>query len=353
MTSGQIPAPHRAGDGWVVAGPASGNLDPDRLEAASRSVEAGEFGKITSLLIAAKGSLVHEAYFDGRGADALRNTRSATKSVTGMLVGVALDKGFLLSVEAPVLPYFADLVPLDHPDPRKEQITVEDLLTMSSLLECDDWNEFSRGNEERMYLVEDWVRFYFDLPIKGFASWEQAPLDSPHGRSFSYCTAGIVAVGALLERATGGPLAEFAEQHLFGPLGITEIGWQWTPTGTPMTGGGLELRSRDLLKLGRLYLDGGIWGDNQVVSEDWVRASTTPKVQIDETTEFGYLWWLGSVGASGPKTPAWYMAGAGGNKVVVVPAQDLVIAVTSENFGVKGAHDLTDRLITEYVLPPT
>jgi CubicO group peptidase (beta-lactamase class C family) len=269
-----------------------------------------------------------------------------------MLVGIAIDLGFLPSVEAPVLPYFADMGPFDHPDPRKEQITVEDVVTMSSLLECDDWNGFSRGNEERMYLVEDWVRFFFDLPIKGFASWQQPPIDSPYGRSFSYCTAGVVALGALLERATGQPLPEFADQHLFQPLGITETGWQWTPTRTAMTGGGLGLRSRDLLKLGRLYLDGGVWAENQVVSEAWIHASTTPKVQINETTEFGYLWWLGSFGADDRRTGAWYMAGAGGSKVVVVPERDLVVVVTSENFGVKGAHDLTDRLITEHVLAP-
>jgi CubicO group peptidase (beta-lactamase class C family) len=320
------------------------------LEDITPAIGAGTYKQITSVIVARDDRVVYERYFDTAGAEALRNTRSATKTVTGMLVGAAVDRR-LLRAESPVLPFFKDRLPVANPDPRKERITVEDFLTMSSLLECDDENEFSRGNEERMYLVEDWVKFTLDLPIKGFPGWQPKPQQSPYGRAWSYCTAGASTLGPLLERATKQSVPAFAQAVLFKPLGIESVKWQFQPLGSAMTGGGLQLRSRDLLKLGQLYLNNGRWQDQQVISEAWVRRSVSPHAHAREDTDYGYPWWLQTFQVHGQNIRTYGMYGTGGNKVYVLPEQRVVVVVTTTNFSVDGAGALTDELFTSLIVP--
>ena len=325
-------------------------IDPARLAAMEAEVAAGHIPKLGSILISRHGEVVYEHYFDG-DASTLRDTRSATKTVAGMLAGIAIDLHLLKDTSASVTQFFADKRPCANPDPRKEKITVEDFLTMSSLLECDDWNEYSRGNEERMYLIEDWVKFTLDLPIKGFPPWANKPKDSPYGRAFSYCTAGAFTVGQVVERASKTTVERFAAKNLFDPLSITEARWPYSPLGLAQTGGGLRLRSGDLLKLAQLYLQKGKWDGKQIVSEAWIEASTRPHVQIDDTTEYGYFWWLKSFGPPSAKVPAFYMSGNGGNKVVAFPSLDAAVVITSTNYNARGMHDVTDRLLNEFIVP--
>jgi CubicO group peptidase (beta-lactamase class C family) len=336
---------------FVAAEPGAAGISLQALASMEASIRAGDFKEVTSVLLARRGKLAYERYFDTDGVEGLRNTRSATKTVTGMLIGVAIDRHLLPGVDARVLDYFPDKQPLQNPDPRKAQITVEDFLTMSSQLECDDENQFSRGNEERMYLVEDWARFTLDLPIRGFPDWVAKPAAAPYGRSWSYCTAGPTTLGPLLERATKQSVPEFARDNLFAPLGITRVKWQFQPLGAAMTGGGLNLRSRDLVKLAQLYLNGGTWSGRRVVSADWVAASIAPHANAREDTDYGYLWWLPTFRAKGREFKCFAMYGTGGNKVYAFPAQQLVVVVTTTNFRVQGAGAITDRLLTEYILP--
>jgi CubicO group peptidase (beta-lactamase class C family) len=198
----------------------------------------------------------------------LRDTRSATKSITDVLIGIAIDEKKLNGVDARVLQLLPEHArKLQNPDPRKDKITVEDFLTMSSPLECDDWNDASRGNEERMYVVEDWAQFILDLPIRGRMHLGEQIDPPPYGRYFSYCTGGVFTLSEVLQKATGVRTDRYAQEKLFGPLGITDAQWVYSPLNIPQTGGGLRLTSRDLLKIAQLYLNGGIWQGNRIVDE--------------------------------------------------------------------------------------
>lgn len=311
-------------------------------------IRVGSFQEISSVLIAHKGEIVFEAYYNGHDATSKHNTRSATKTVTSMLIGSLIDTGQLPSEKVAAAPY-AMPEAVYYPDPRKATITIADLLTMSSILECDDWNTFSRGNEERMYLLEDWNRFYWDLPLRGFPEWATPPEKAPYGRAFSYCTAGTVVLGKIIDSITDS-LEAYADEALFGPLGITDYHWQLIPSGQPMTGGGLGLRSRDLFKLAQLYLNQGRWQGQQLISKEWVKRSTSPKAVIEfrPNTEYGYLWWISEFG----KERAYYMSGSGGNKVAVFPDLELVVVLTSTFYrGGMTAHQQTDRLLEEFIVP--
>ena len=323
---------------------------PARLQEMESAMRSGEFKKIGSVLISKNGKLVYEGYFDG-DASTLRDTRSATKSITDILVGIAIDEKKLSGVDARVL----TLLPehrrrLQNPDPRKDKITVEDFLTMSSPLECNDWNDASRGNEERMYLVEDWVQFILDLPIRGRMHLGEKEEPPKYGRYFSYCTGGAFTLSEVLQRVTGERTDHFAQEKLFGPLGITDEQWVYSPLNVPHTGGGLRLTSRDLLKIAQLYLNDGNWEGKPIVGESWVRTSTQPHAQIDEATEYGYLWWLKSFKSGDKSYPAFFMTGNGGNKVLAFPSLDLAVVITSTNYNTRGMHEQTEKLLTDYIL---
>lgn len=336
---------------WATAGPADVRISSESLQRMTDDINSDKFQRITSVLVARHGKLIYEQYFGGATSSTLHNTRSATKTITSMLIGLAIDQKKLSGVAAPVFDFFPEKRPVANPDPRKMQITVEDLLTMSSLLECNDWNEFSRGNEERMYLIEDWLQFTLNLPIKGFAPWETKPAESAFGRSFSYCTAGVFVLGAVVSASTGMAAENFAKIHLFDPLGIKTVKWQYSPLGQAQTGGGLQLSSRDLLKLAQLLANNGKWNGQRILSPSWTKASTTAHVSIDDNNNYGYLWWLRDFQVSGKTFSAAYMSGNGGNKVLVFPGQDLTAVITSTNFNSRGMHQQTDRILTEYILP--
>jgi len=346
-----LAAPEEKKDGWVTAIPESAGVATKILHDMEAAIRAGDFKKIGSVVVARHGKLVYEAYFDG-DASTLRDTRSATKSITDALIGIAIQEKKLSGVDTRVLTLLPERArKMQNPDPRKDKITVEDFLTMSSPLECDDWNDASRGNEERMYVIEDWAQFILDLPVRGHMHLGEKEESPKYGRYFSYCTGGVFVLSEVLQKATGQRTDQYAQEKLFGPLGITDAEWVYSPLNVPQTGGGLRLTSRDLLKIADLYRTGGMWNRRRVVNEAWVKASMQPHAQIDDQTEYGYLWWLKTFQSGGKGYPAYFMSGNGGNKVAVFPGLDLDVVITSTNYNTRGMHEQTEKLLTDYILP--
>ena len=339
--------PSKIEDGWNIENLFSGNKVIQKMDSL---IAAKEFKEISSVVIAHNGKIVFENYYNKNTSDTKHNTRSCTKTIAGTLIGTLIQEGSLKSVHQNASK-FSKVKNIQNPDNRKDKITIEDLMTMSSVLECNDWEEYSRGKEDRMYLIEDWVKFYWDLPIKGFPEWITTPKNSKYGRSFSYCTAGIVVLGDIINNISGS-LEKYADKALFSKLGITEYHWQITPTGIPMTGGGLGLKSRDLLKIGQLYLNNGKWNNEQIISAKFVKESTTPKAEVGMFDyEYGYLWWLSEFGKES-KEKAYFMSGTGGSKIVVMPKLDVVIVLTSTYFnGGIESHTQTTELLNEYIVP--
>ena len=316
----------------------------------SEAVSAGTYGGVTSVLIEQDGNIVYEAYFQGTDANTHHNTRSAGKTFTGLLLGAAIDDGFIKGVDTEVADYFSELRPFSNDDERKSDISLEDLLTMSGPLECDDWNSFSRGNEERMYLVEDWSAFFWNLPIKNRPSWEIPDSDDGFGRLFTYCTAGVQLIGETIERAIGVSVPEYASRRIFGPLDIQNPLWNFASTGKAHLGGGLELSTRDWAKVARVYLNQGSSDQSNVISDSWVSASLSDYVRVDDTTTYGYLWWRPEYSIDGKTLRANMMSGAGGNRVYVLPEYQIVVVLTKNDFRDRDAHQKSDNFFAEQIV---
>jgi CubicO group peptidase (beta-lactamase class C family) len=244
-----------------------------------------------------------------------------TKSVTSLLVGVALDQGRIGSVEQPVLDLLTRYADLRGVDPRRDHLRVQDLLGMRGGL---DWREEPYAGSDLDTLNRssgDWVRFVLDRPMR------EAP-----GSSWQYNSGGVIVLAGVLRDTTGMDPAEFARSSLFEPLGIRAANWFRAPfDGLPHTGGGLSLRARDMAKLGELVLRRGRRGERPVVSEAWLDSSTArrsgPFTFWGRPVYYAYLWWL-FPRSDGPDVIA--ASGAGGQWIFVLRDLDLVVAVTSD-----------------------
>jgi CubicO group peptidase (beta-lactamase class C family) len=349
----RLDPPPDLSDAWGVRALEDAGMVAGPILDLYRRIEAGELGPIHGVVIARHGDLVAEAYFPGYafdymgesfrgpriefGPDTPHNLASVTKSVTGLLVGIALDRGDLESVDASVFSFFPEHAALASDG--KGQITLGHLLTMTSGLE---WNESDvfYGEEEndivQLFLVPDPIEY---ILAKGPAS--------PPAAEWRYNGGGTILLGEIVGRASGERLDTFAQAHLFDPLGIAEP--EWVRIGDLVyASGNLMLRPRDMAKLGQLVLEGGTWGGKRIVSEGWIEAMTRTYVPFRPSGGYGLHWWI-RVYSNGPHTAPAYMAdGWGGQRIMVFPTLDLVVVFTGGSYT---AEPPLDAVIAHHVLP--
>ena len=318
-------------DGLPVASINEDNLiDRGALRRMADRLAASSDANIHAVLVARGGKLLFERYFRGSDetdnhpvgkvtfdADTLHNVKSVSKSVASLAVGIAIDRGLIRSVNEPIFSFFPELSDLRSPE--KERIQLLHALTMSMGLA---WVEATpatgeNNDESRMHRASDPCRYVLGLAAT-----------APAGQEFFYNTGALTLVSAILRKATGHPLDEFARTNLFEPLGITSVEWSRVKGDTD-AGGGLRLRPRDMAKIGQLILAGGRWNDRQVVSKAWIDASMTPRIEATGPYFFGYLWWLGRSLLNGREVHWAGALGRGGQSIRIVPELDLVVAVTA------------------------
>lgn len=318
-----------------------------------QKIDNGDYLQITSVLVNHDDQRIFEQYYGEGSKDNLNDIRSASKTFTALALGIAIENKKIASVETPILQYLPAHQKHKNPFNDKQSITFKDLLTMSSQLECNDWNNYSLGNEERMYLQADWGKFIMDLPQRGIPPWETPVQQRFNQKAFSYCTGGVFIIGKAIENATGTRSDMYLQQQLFSRMGIESLTWPYSPKGHAQTGGGVKITSSDLIKIGQLILDNGEWEGEQLISSDWIAQMKQPYVEIDaeQNTKYGYLTWIYSFDVKGNNVTAWAAAGNGGNYLWIVPELNLTAVITSTAFNQSYMHRQSQEIFTDYVLP--
>ncbi|MFC1660377.1 serine hydrolase domain-containing protein [Gemmatimonadota bacterium] len=327
--------PEALDDGWPVGSPEELGVDRLALERTVSAIGSGEAGFLKSFLVVRNGTLILEEYFHEYGKSDLSPLMSCTKSVSSLLVGLAIQEGRIDGEDVHLLDFF--------PDAREEtgsgwgRLTLKHLLTMSLAL---DWSPEEAEN----------------LHGTGPDAFRQILARNVVGRPgevWQYVNMNVNLLAGVLHQATGEHAESFARRALFEPLGITEWSWDHGRTeGFNLMDGSLRLRPRDMARLGALVLAGGSWQGRQVVNEEWIRRSITPHLSAGPGSEgYGYLWWTMDLpDPAGPPLRVVFANGWGSQFILVFPAQDLVVVTTGGNQE-NGKHLAIGEVLVEHLLP--
>lgn len=339
------------GETWETSTPEAEGVDPAAIEAIHQDMLDGKYGLIDHFLLIRNGKVIADHHYEQDyktlaaqydttnhqynydhpdwhpyyNGTKLHTLQSVTKSVTSAAMGIAVDEGYLESVDMPAMHMFEGFKQ-NISDPKRKAVKLEDLLTMRSGI---NWNEMISYDDSTNSCIvmegsEDWIQYVLDQPMR------EAP-----GERFDYNSGVSVLLGKLIGISTGKRVDEWTREKLFEPIGIDEFYWKITPLGEVDTEGGLYLTSHDLARIGYLFLRKGKWGDKQIISEEWVEASTSPVVNDvwpnngRQDSGYGYQWWIPNQKEG--QTSVFAGNGYGGQFVLVSPEHDIVAVFNGWN----------------------
>lgn len=329
--------PVQSQDGWQTATLSEVSLDQELIERMMFWISEGIYGHIDSIVIVKDGYLVHEGYFNGSNTNKLNDLRSVSKSIISTIVGVAIDSGYIASVDDKVMALFPEYDLLDNWHERKGDISIRHLLTMSSGLACNDNHTVSPGREGLMFQSDDWLEHFLTLP-----SIREA------GSEFAYCAGGVVGLAGVLEKSTHMKGIEFAEEALFKPLNITNYEWLKT-NGDLLHPNGLFLNSRDMAKIGQI-MSTGSWNDQMILSQNWIDQATSHQFLDADLDSLGFLWWRYSSDFPNIDNDLFYAHGKGGKTIVVIPELNTVIVIAAQNNS-SNALQLNGQIMNDFIFP--
>jgi CubicO group peptidase (beta-lactamase class C family) len=343
--------PEDRDDGWHGEDIAASGMGKSKVIELINEIRDGKHDDIHSFLIVKDHSLVVEEYFAENGTkhgpfitglfrDKVHHLASTTKCVTSTLVGIAIDKGFIRDAEEPIqayLPVYSSLF-----TGEKKSISIRDMLTMTPGFE---WRQFGVSDD-----LNDGMRMWGTDDVIGYVL--RKPLEARPGKKFNYSNGVPTVVGAIIRNAIGMEVGVFAERYLFDSLGIQEYVWTCYPDGSIETDGGLALRSRDLAKIGQLFLDHGTWNGKVIVSEDWVLESTRERLRFGRSGRWGYgYYWMQAEWRVDDRVVRSFFAPGDGNQILAVfPGLKMVVVFTAGNYG-RDPKSTYHSLFEEFILP--
>ncbi len=342
----QYTIPEKINDGWETAHLSSENLDANLIGDLIERIKDNTYKNIHSVLLVKNGKLVVEEYFPGRNSDGqyqayqrdtLHELHSATKSVNSILIGIAIYQHLISGVDEKISAFFPEYSDI-FADSEKNAICLKHLLSMTAGLSWDEWTypyTDARNDHVSMNRSKDTVRYVL----------EKSVVAEP-GTKFVYSSGIAITLGEIIYKVSGLRADKFAERYLFAPLGVSNYYWLKYPNGVVQTGGGLQLRPRDMAKIGYLFLNDGRWQGRQIITEGWIREAT--KKQAPDR-DYGYQWWLGQFRVRDRAVTAYGAQGRGGQFIIVFPELQMVAVFTGWNDNT--LWDQPMDMLQRYILP--